>query len=92
MKLGTRVKLNTFNLSSSPPQEVEVLERENTWKLIGRTGTVVQSPREKGLYSSFSSSPRLLIKFDDDLPAMGLEADNEVENALWIMVEDLKPC
>ncbi len=35
---------------------------------------------------------RVLVKFSDDVKAMGLNFHNDVENSLWMFVVDLMPC
>lgn len=88
MKKGDKVVLETFNLMSKSNEGVE--PSENYWLLLGKTGHVIQSPLESGIYASFSREKRLLIKFDVDLSAFHLSCHNEVENSLWILEADLR--
>ena len=87
---GYSVKLRSFNGLLKPKKEVE--STENYWILIGAHGVIKQSPLEDSLYASFSKSKRVLVKFEEDLCSMGLEAHNEIENSLWILVSDLETC
>lgn len=89
MKKGTKVKLISFNGTTSP-QNIQD-EAENYWKLIGETGAVMQDPQEKSVFAHFSKKPRVLMQFDKDIASTyGLIAHNNIENSLWILVSDLK--
>ena len=87
MELGNKVVLKTFNLTIKPDEDI--CDEENYWILIGKVGSIIQSPVEEGLYASFSKDKRLLVRFDDDLSKLGLSCHNEIENSLWILEEDL---
>ena len=87
MKANQRVRLITFNGTVKSPKAV--IKSENYWKLIGESGTIQKSPKQNTIYASFSSEPRVLVKFGKDLIGMGLTAHNEIANSLWILVSDL---
>jgi hypothetical protein len=87
MEAGSKVKLITFN-GKSKSKRVDA--SQNYWRLIGQEGTILQDPNEKSLFASFSKKPRVLIKFDIDVVAMGLIAHNPIPNSLWILVTDLE--
>ncbi len=60
-------------------------DRENYWKLIGKTGVLVNSSND----SMYQSDIRVLIQFDEEIENFGLECHNLIPNALWILKEDL---
>jgi len=47
--------------------------------------------REGGM-SRHVRGERVLVKFLDDVKALGLNCHNDVENSLWMFVVDLMPC
>ncbi len=79
MKIGTRVKLKSFNNTTEIPNDCD--PSENYWSLIEEKGTIV---KPKNDYS------RLLVKFDDPSKLIGLHCHNEIENSLWILESDLE--
>jgi len=87
MKIGTSVKLISFNGTLNT--ESDCSPSEDYWKLIGCKGQIVQDPDKKGIYSPFSDKPRLLVQFEKNVRALGLECHNSVENSLWILESDL---
>lgn len=84
MKKGKHFILKTFNGTSTPQEECD--EKENYWKLVNETGTVVNFASELG----FPDEKRVLFQFDIVLEELGLECHNEMPNALWILKTDLK--
>jgi hypothetical protein len=88
MEVRQRVKLIRFNGKISPVRPVN--KQEDYWKLIGETGIVCQDPEQKSIYANFSKKPRILVKFDTDITGYGLAAHNNINNSLWILVDDLE--
>ena len=88
MKLGTKVKLKSFNGTIKPEEECR--PSENYWTLVGCNGEIVQDPNQNNIYADFSSKPRLLVKFESNIISLGLECHNNVNNSLWIMESDLE--
>ncbi|NEM98082.1 hypothetical protein [Pontibacter burrus] len=84
MEKGERFILKTFNGATTPSKECE--EKENYWKLIQEEGTVVNFADDLG----FPYKNRVLLQFDCDVKARGLECHNEKPNSLWILKTDLK--
>ena len=81
--VGRKVALKTFNRTSVAPRGVDA--GENYWRLIGRTGEIVEAcSKEHGLKG------RVLVKFHEDLAGFGLIAHNPIPNALWILASDLE--
>ena len=78
-----KVRLTRFNRTVTPPADVE--DCENYWILIGKAGEIqnVRPPDE-------SMKDRVLIRFDENLKSLGLEAHNEVQNSLWILKSDVE--
>lgn len=87
MKNGSRFFLHTFNGSTEPPSDVE--DRENYWILIGEEGTIVDDNQAAG-FVPHDGHFRVLVKFDRDLSALGLENHNQLSNSLWIRTTDLR--
>ena len=87
MNIGDRVILVTFNGLTDSSRNID--STENYWKLINKKGVVVKDPAEQGKYASFSKEKKLLVKFDDNLEELNLNAHNNIENALWILETDL---
>ena len=87
MRLGDKVRLISFISVNNSPKGTH--ESENYWKLIGSEGTIVQDPKEKGLYAGFSKEKRLLIQFDLDVKSFNLRCHNTIKNSLWILETDL---
>ncbi len=78
LKPGKRVVLKSFNGSLTAPQDVR--PEENYWLLIG----------SKAVVEMTNNSDRVLVKFERDLSSLGLINHNQVPNALWILISDLK--
>ena len=78
LKPGKRVVLKSFNGNLNAPQDVKA--EENYWQLIGSKAVVEIANR----------TDRVLIKFERDLSSLGLANHNEVPNALWVLISDLK--
>lgn len=83
MKKGQKFELKTFNGTTSADEECS--KNENFWLLIGETGTLVNFAHEL----NFHNENRVLIQFDIDVNAKGLECHNEKPNSLWILSSDL---
>ena len=79
MKIGNKIKLNTFNGTTKPDEEC--LPNENYWKLIGCLGKIVKGPNAKS---------RFLVQFEKDVLSLGLECHNDINNSLWILESDLE--
>ena len=84
MKPGDRIVLNSFNGVEIPPESIN--ENENYWKLVGRTGIIIDGGRDKEF---FNKTGRVCVKFDESVQEMNLECHNEIENSLWILESDL---
>lgn len=78
LKPGKRVVLKLFNGNLVAPQTVN--PNENYWLLIGSKAVVEQA----------NNTDRVLLKFERDLLSLNLVNHNEVPNALWILISDLK--
>ncbi|MCF8278245.1 MAG: hypothetical protein K9J17_16070 [Flavobacteriales bacterium] len=74
-----RVRLKSFLGTQSSPTSVD--ENENYWKLVGKTGEVLDS--EVG-------ADKVLVQFDDNLDDFGLENHNAIKNSLMINKSDLQ--
>ena len=86
---NSQVLVQSFlGLTTSPEDTKDI---DNYWKLIGRKGLVLMSEREGGM-SRHVRGERVLVKFLDDVKALGLSCHNDVENSLWMFVVDLMPC
>jgi hypothetical protein len=79
MKIGSKVKLTSFNGGLTPDEDC--FPHENYWKLIGRFGVIANASNDK--------KNRLLVQFEDDLHSLGLECHNDLKNSLWILISDL---
>lgn len=88
IKAGDKVKLKSFNGTNTAP--VDCKPEENYWKLISEIGKVVQDPKEKDLYASFSRDKRVCVVFHTNLSSLGLISHNIVPNSLWILEKDLE--
>jgi hypothetical protein len=83
LEKGLKYKLITFN---GTIDSEEILDsNENYWKLIGQEGTLINFLDDL----NFGNDERVLIKFDEDLVAQGLECHNSVPSSLWILRTDL---
>ncbi|RYY03500.1 MAG: hypothetical protein EOO53_06205 [Gammaproteobacteria bacterium] len=78
LKPGKRVVLKSFNGSLNAPHDTKA--EENYWLLIG----------SKAVVELAKDVDRVLLKFDRDLSNLGLASHNEIPNALWILISDLK--
>ena len=82
-KIGTNVKLLSFNGKSAAPKNIDL--GENFWLLVGSNGAVVAEVSAKGI-----DGDRVLVKFENSLSALGLPSHNEIANSLWILRTDLR--
>jgi hypothetical protein len=79
LKQGKRVVLRLFNGSQIAAQTISTAE--NYWQLIGKKADVVEADLVK---------QRALVKFDVNFNQLGLVNQNEIEDSLWVMIDDLK--
>jgi hypothetical protein len=84
--VGERVTLRSFRGTTSAPEETR--DTDNYWLLVGHSGAVVDDVSKIGRHPN---GERLLVRFDQDVAAMGLACHNKVPNALWLFVSDLVP-
>ncbi len=87
MKVGSRVKLDTFHGTKTAPPGCD--PKKNYWKLIGVQGVVVQDPFTCCKYERFNNERSVLVKFDSALESLGLCCNDSAENSLWIPAADL---
>ena len=79
LKPGKKVVLKTFNGSKHAPVDVEL--GKNYWLLVNT----------KGMSGRVSDDNlRVLLKFDQNLKALGLISCDYEENSLWVLISDLK--
>ena len=76
---GIKVKLKTFNKTSTSPEDCD--PSENYWALIGETG-IIKKPENDRF--------RVLVQFDNPVESKGLHCHNEIENSLLILTSDLE--
>ena len=81
------VVLKSFWGTMAPTGNVRA--NENYWILVGEKGVVLKSESETTL-PRHERGERVLVLFDVDIRAKGLECHNEVDNSLWIFVSDLE--
>lgn len=79
MKVGTKVRLKTFNGDKKSPINCD--PSEDYWKLIGETGIVIEPEND---------SLRVLLKFDSSVSELGLHCHNKEPNSLFILTTDLE--
>ncbi len=80
MKVGTKVKIKSFNSTTTTPDNCD--PSENYWSLIGEKGVVVKPKNERF---------RVLVQIDDSNKLSNLYCHNEIENSLWLLESDLDP-
>jgi len=86
---NSQVIVQSFlGLTTAP---VNTGDADNYWKLIGKKGIILMNEREGGM-SRHVRGERVLVKFLDEVKALGLNCHNDVENSLWMFVVDLMPC
>ena len=85
MTPGQRVRLVRFEGVSAAPSDV--LVHENYWRLIGSSGEVLEAANEPAA----QVQGRVLVRFETNVSALGLECHNVAPNSLWIMQADLEP-
>jgi hypothetical protein len=76
MEINNKVILNTFLGTKASIEKVDA--RENYWKLVGQTGTILERKNN-----------RVLVKFDSKIDQFKLENHNLVKDSLWILSSDL---
>lgn len=74
----SRVKLKTFHGKLKATSVVD--ENEDFWKLIGKTGQVLE----------VMDGNTAVVLFDDNLDDYGLENHNPIKNSLMIKKSDLQ--
>lgn len=74
--LNSDVILKTFLGTEYSRKRIN--QNENYWKLIGQQGQVLELEEK-----------RVLVKFNCDIDAFGLENHNPIKNSLWILTSDL---
>ena len=87
MKSGVRVRLVSFD--GKRTRHVGTPPNEDYWKLVGASGTTVESEEERRHFPIRGRKARVCDQFDPDLAELGLEAHNRVKNSLWIRCSDL---
>lgn len=75
---GTRVVLQCFNGTTEGPPGRK--PSDDYWRLIGSTGVVLEPTNARG---------RVLVRFDEDVAALGLACHNPEPNSLLIAESDL---
>jgi len=84
--LGSRVVLKTFLGKNKPPRNTP--NSENFWVLIGLKGVIFSN--EKKLHPAYPKrGKRVLVRFDEDILEYGLHCHNELDNCLWLFIDDL---
>ncbi len=78
LKPGKRIVLKTYKGSTAAPENLSA--QENYWRLIGC----------KAVVASTNNSDQVLITFEANLLSLGLVNHNELPNALWVLISDLK--
>jgi hypothetical protein len=78
-EIGSRVQLATFQGSRHPPADCD--PRENYWKLIGHSGTVL---------ARLTTPEHVLVDFDTSVSSFGLHCHNPEPNSLRIKWTDLE--
>ena len=81
------VALKSFLNTMAPTGSVHA--NENYWLLVGEKGVVLKTESESTL-PRHGQGERVLVRFDTDIRAKGLECHNTVDNSLWIFVSDLE--
>ncbi len=79
MKVGSKIRLKTFNGDSTAPEDCD--PSENYWLLIDRTGSIVK-PK--------NNCSRVLVQFEEQVSDLGLHCHNEIPNSLLILTSDLE--
>lgn len=82
LPIHSRVVLRSFNGCISSPADCR--SDEDYWKLIGSTGTVVDTS------TAASRLGRVLVQFDAEVAALRLACHNVVPNSLYILESDLE--
>jgi hypothetical protein len=77
---NTSIKMKSFLGTLNPKNKVP--EKENYWKLIGKTGKVIDAAE--------NHDGRVLVLFDSNLDELEVEKHNPIINSLWISKTDLE--
>lgn len=83
---GRRVVLATFRGTHAAPQAVR--RDEDYWRLVGSRGGIVDVD-DTHAGGRHPRGRRVLVRFDDEVAALGLACHDAVPNALWIFIADL---
>lgn len=84
--IGSEVVLKSFLQQLQAPSGTK--PPDDYWVLIGRKGTVISTDELDGL-PAHRLGPRVLVRFDEDVEAMGLHCHNKMKNTLYIFENDL---
>lgn len=79
LKPGKKVVLKSFNGGKHAPPGTK--PAENYWQLIGLKAVTVRVAED---------NLRVLLKFEQDLKALGLTCHDDEEKSLWMLISDLK--
>jgi hypothetical protein len=79
LKPGKKVALKSFNGSKVAP--ADIAPAENYWRLVGAKAVTVKVAED---------NLRVLLRFEQDLKALGLTSHSDEENSLWVLISDLK--
>jgi|GEM_PF-403156 len=96
MNICKRVRLKSFNGTTSKPINQQIRDCDDYWKLIGFEGEVIADEQVyKKLFKS-TDNLRVLVKFYCDIKEFGLASHNEMDNSnwnnsLWILTDDIEP-
>lgn len=86
--VGQRVTLRSFRGTILAPRGTHA--RDNYWLLVGCRGTIVRND-DTSEVGRRPDGARVLVKFDNEVAALGLTCHNQVPNALWLFTSDLAP-
>lgn len=92
--LGQRMRLISWDGTKEAPIEL-TRPCDDYWRLIGATGSLMaDSDIYRVRISPGALEPRVLIRFDTDIRALGLASHNEQSdpswgNTLWVRPTDL---
>ncbi|MFC1591300.1 hypothetical protein ACFL43_02125 [Thermodesulfobacteriota bacterium] len=87
MQIGSRVVVHSVNGTTASSDSGD--PQKNYRKLIGATGLVVEDPFTCCKYQRFSDERSVLVRFDEDVAALGSDSRGAQKNCLWISVADL---
>ena len=82
------VLLSFLGLKKTPG---DVRDGDDYWRLIGKKSVILMGEEDAGVIRHVRGE-RVLVKFFDDIHALGLNSHNNLENSLWIFISDLGQC